>query len=196
MAEVSEAVATDAPAPKSGGRNKLILIIVAVVLLLGAAGGGFFFLAGSHAEDEEQVDDGDATDEADAEAKDTKGAKAKKDKKSKKSKKPAAPAIYVKLDPALVVNFESEGVTRFLQVAVEIATRDPLVAEELKLHEPVIRNDLLLLLANQQRATISTREGKEQLRSQALEAVRKVLDNEGSDGKKVEALYFTSFVMQ
>ena len=44
--------------------------------------------------------------------------------------------------------------------------------------------------------TISTREGKEQLREAALEVVAKIIDEEGGEGEKVEQLYFTSFVMQ
>jgi flagellar protein FliL len=66
----------------------------------------------------------------------------------------------------------------------------------IKLHDPMIRNDLLFLLSNQQYEMISTREGKEQLRTQALETVAKVITAEGGDGKNVEQLYFTSFVMQ
>jgi flagellar FliL protein len=59
-----------------------------------------------------------------------------------------------------------------------------------------VRNDLLLLLGNQHYETISSREGKEKLREQALEAVRKVVKNAGGKGDLVEAVYFTSFVMQ
>ncbi len=43
---------------------------------------------------------------------------------------------------------------------------------------------------------ISTREGKEKLRPLALEAVRKVVAGDGGKPQLVEAVYFTSFVMQ
>jgi flagellar FliL protein len=65
-----------------------------------------------------------------------------------------------------------------------------------KANDPVVRNDLLLLLGGQHYATISTREGKEKLREQALESVRRVVTNAGGKADKVEAVYFTSFVMQ
>jgi flagellar basal body-associated protein FliL len=39
-------------------------------------------------------------------------------------------------------------------------------------------------------------EGKEELRKKALEIITKIVDEEGGEGKKVEDLYFTSFVMQ
>jgi flagellar FliL protein len=85
---------------------------------------------------------------------------------------------------------------RFLQVSAQIMTRDPKTLEELKVADPIIRNDLLLLLGNQNYTTISSREGKEKLRQLALEAVRKVVTNAGGKASKVEAIYFTSFVMQ
>jgi flagellar FliL protein len=59
-----------------------------------------------------------------------------------------------------------------------------------------VRNDLLLLLGGQHYDTISTREGKEKLRQQALDAVRRVVASAGGKADKVEAVYFTSFVMQ
>ena len=39
-------------------------------------------------------------------------------------------------------------------------------------------------------------EAKEELRKKALETIAKVVSDEGGEGKKVEDLYFTSFVMQ
>jgi flagellar FliL protein len=85
---------------------------------------------------------------------------------------------------------------RFLQVSVEVLTRDPATAEMIKQHDPMLRNDLLMLLGNQTFEKISTREGKEELRKEALAIVAKVIESEGGDAKTVEQLYFTSFVMQ
>src|SRR5262249_49071609 len=120
----------------------------------------------------------------------------KKDKKGKKDKKPSGPATYYKLDPPLVVNFDANGVTRFLQVAIEISTRDAEIAEMLKLHDPQIRNDLLMLLGNQTEESTKTMEAKEALRAKSLDTVRNVINKEGGEGEKVENVYFTSFVMQ
>lgn len=109
---------------------------------------------------------------------------------------PILPPIYVSLDPPFVVNFQADSNVRFLQVTVSIMTRDPKAEEALKKNDPRIRNDLLMLLSNQQYADISTREGKEKLRAQSLEAVRTVIKSAGEDAAKVEDLYFTAFVMQ
>jgi flagellar protein FliL len=109
---------------------------------------------------------------------------------------PVLPPIYVNLDPPFVVNFEAESMVRFLQVTVSIMTRDAPTSEVLKKNDPRIRNDLLMLLGNQKYETISTREGKEALQAKSLESVRAVVASAGGESGKVEALYFTAFVMQ
>ena len=66
----------------------------------------------------------------------------------------------------------------------------------MKTNDPAIRNDLLLLFGNQKYADIATRAGKEQLRADALAAVRKHHRAAGGHPERLEAVYFTSFVMQ
>lgn len=181
MADAPPAAAAEAqPAPK---KSKLLLIIIACVVVIAAAGGGFYFF--SHGEEAEQSVD----------AKDKDKGKSKS-KKAKHDAEPKAPAVYVKFEPPFVVNFEAKGAMRFLQVSVEVMTRDPATAELIKQNDPMLRNNLLLLLGNQTYDTISTREGKEHLRGEALQEVAKVIASEGGSGKNVEQLYFTSFVMQ
>lgn len=109
---------------------------------------------------------------------------------------PTGPPLFLALDPPFVVNFDSEQAVRFLQVAVQLETRDPATIEMLKTNDPIVRNDLLLLFGTQKYARLSTREGKEALRTEALEDVRKVIAAAGGHPERLEAVYFTSFVMQ
>jgi flagellar protein FliL len=202
-AAAPEAAAKDgekAPAAAKGGKKKLLIIIAAAVLVLGGAGGGAFFFMNKGYADEEVTADADEGEEAEVEeheAKDSKKAKSKskKDKKGKKAEV-KAPALYVKYEPPFVVNFDAKGVMRFLQVSMEVMTRDAATSEVIKLHEPKIRNNMLMLLGSQTSETIGSMEGKEGLRKQALETIAKVVEEEGGEGKKVEDIYFTSFVMQ
>lgn len=173
---MSEAVTAEAVPPKKSGVG-LPAIILAVLLAAGAAGGGVYFFTADKGGDAAASGENPAARKA-------------------ADKKPKAPAAYVKLDPPFVANFEAKGQMRFLQVSVEIMTRDPVTADLIKLHDPMIRNDLLMLFGNQQYEGISTLEGKDKLRLDALALVRKVVAAEGGDAKKVEQLYFTSFVMQ
>jgi len=110
--------------------------------------------------------------------------------------KPAGPPLYLALDPPFVVNFQADQLVRFLQVSVEVMSRDQQTLDLLKNNDPVVRNDLLILFANQKYSVLATPEGKEQLRADALTAIRKDLTQSGGDPKLLEAVYFTSFVMQ
>jgi len=163
---VLEAAAEEA-APKRKGKTLLIVMVLAVVLLAGGGAGAWFMLA-PHG----------------------------KQKKAEVKQEPLSPALYVALDPPFVVNFEADQAVRFLQVTVQVMSRDQPTLDLLKANDPVVRNDLLLLFGNQKYATISTSAGKEQLRADSLQAVRKVVAGAGGKPDLVEAIYFTSFVMQ
>lgn len=160
------AAAEDAAAGKKSGR--LWLWIVLAVLVAGGGAGGWWWFAGSK---------GEASKDAAHEA-------------------PQAPPIYYALDPPFVVNFQTEKLVRFLQVTVQLMSRDAPTIDLLKSNDPAIRNDLLLLYSNQSYDAISTREGMEKLRAETLATVRRVVGGVGGDPKLVEAAYFTSFVMQ
>jgi flagellar protein FliL len=165
-----DAAPEDGAAPaKPGGKKKLIIIILAVLVLAGGGAGAYFFFLGH--------------DES-------------KPKEAKVEHAPVGPPLYVALDPPFVVNFEASQLVRFLQITVQLMSRDPETVEMIKANDPVIRNDLLLLFGNQSYDVIATREGKEKLREQALEAVRKIIKSAGGKSERVEAVYFTSFVMQ
>lgn len=115
--------------------------------------------------------------------------------------KPAAaevklPPQFVALEPPFVVNFQPGSQARFLQVAVQMMTRDPAMVAQLEHLNPIIRNDLLLLYGNKQVSEVASAEGREALRAATLEAVRKIIADEGGKPESLENVYFTSFVMQ
>ncbi|MBM7128092.1 flagellar basal body-associated FliL family protein [Dyella mobilis] len=108
---------------------------------------------------------------------------------------PKTPEIYLPLDPAFVVNFQDQDSTRYLQVGVTVMTHDPNAVQAMKDSDPVIRNALVMLFSSQTYAGLSDTAGKQKLQAQALDAVRKIVaDKTGKSD--VDALYFTSFVMQ
>ena len=100
------------------------------------------------------------------------------------------------LDPPFVANFEGDQQVRYLQVTAQIMTHDPKTVEALKAADPIIRNDLLLLFSNQKATELQTNDGREKLRAAALVAVRKVLAANEGKPEKVDAVLFTTFVMQ
>ena len=156
--------------PPKKGKLGLILITLVLLLLGGGGAAAYFMVIASDKDKKAQV--------------------------AKPEEQPKGPALYVALDPPFVVNFEAEQLVRFLQVTVQVMSRDPATVDLIKANDPVVRNDLLLLLGNQTYETIASREGKEKLRQQTLETVRKVVTSAGGKPALVEAVYFTSFVMQ
>ncbi len=172
MAEAAkkEAAAGTQPKAKKGSKLPWILIGVAV-LAAGGVGAWFALKPAKHA---------DAAAAGSASAPPV----------------PHAAPIYYKFDPAFVVNFGGEGSARYFQVTVEAMSRDQAVLDVLKNNEPAVRNDLVLLYSSQDNATLLSVDGKEKLRAATLAAMRKVLDEEGADGKLIEQVYFTSFVIQ
>lgn len=162
--------AKEAEAAPAKSSKKLIILIAAAVVLLGGGAGAWFMFAGK----------GDAAAEEAA----------------KEEAVVKLPAQFVALDPPFVVNFEAGASARFLQISVQLMTRDPHLVEFLEHNNPIIRNDLLLLFGGKRVEEVATPEGKEALRVAALETVRKIITAEGEHGEALEAVYFTSFVMQ
>ena len=156
-------------AGKPAKKKSSLPLVIAVLVLVAGAGGAWWFLKPKPAD----------------------------------AGKPAAPAasaraaaIYYKFDPAFVVNFGSEGNARYLQITLEAMSRDQSVIDAIKNNEPAIRNDLVLLYSAQQPEALLAPEGKEKLRQATLDAVRKTIVAEGARAEAVEAVYFTSFVIQ
>jgi flagellar protein FliL len=167
-AEIPVLEPAEETATKGKGKKKLLIIVgIAIVVLLAAGGGLLFFLrSGSH------------------------------QKAAVPKPVVLAPPVYLALDPPFVVNFDPDQAARFLQITVQLMSRDPATIELLKSNDPAVRNELLLLFGNQKYATLATRAGKETLREQTLESVRKIISGAGGHAERVEAVYFTSFVMQ
>jgi flagellar protein FliL len=106
-----------------------------------------------------------------------------------------APPIYVDIDSNMVVNFQGGGRLRYLQVGVQVMTRDPAAVEALQRHRPMLRNNLIMLFSDQSYEALNSRDGKAALRDAALTEVQGVLGDD-YHGPGIEAVYFTSFVMQ
>jgi flagellar FliL protein len=106
-----------------------------------------------------------------------------------------SPVSYIPLDPPFVVNFLPDSDVRFLQVTIELTTRNPEVEALIRHNSPAIRNNLVFLFSGQDPMALATREGKDKLRREALDAAQQVITEEGGPAE-IEAVYFTSFVMQ
>ena len=106
------------------------------------------------------------------------------------------PPIYQSLHPPLVVNFKDEaGDSHFMQITMEVMSRDQGVINRVRDNVAVIRNALILLYSGAILEVIETRTGKEQMLADGLEEIERVMVETTGEGG-VEALYFTALVIQ
>lgn len=171
-----ETAADDNAEEKKPKKNKPILLIaiVGILVLMNGIGAALFFMNKGEGDDDVEQEESPV-------------------EESKKTK-----AIYFSLDPAYVVNFKDENNKQhLLQVKIMVMHRDPRIDELLKVHAPLIRNNLLVLLSSQNFSKLQTQEGKSELAEAALDEVQSILqDEEGDDTIAIERVLFTDFVMQ
>lgn len=164
--------------PKS--KLKLIIIIVVALLVLGGGGAAawFFFL-----KEDPAVAEGEA---GAAEA-----------KKEEVPEEPPIPAEYIILKPEFVVSFQVGTRQRFLQTSIEIMSRKKTVSEAVTLHEPMIRNEILRIIGEQDFDRLRTNEGRLALKADLEKQLGVILSREANlKPEDIEAVLFTNFVMQ
>jgi len=151
--------------------KKLIIIAVAVVLVLAGGGAAYFFMAGDQAVEANS----DSTEEA--------------------AEETAAEAFYYDMPKPFIVNYAKGSAVRLLQISISMLVPNDTVVEALKKHEPMIRNNLLMLLSAQDPGSLKSVDGKEQLREKILQEINKVMIKMAYKSQ-VKELFFTAFVMQ
>lgn len=188
-----------APAPAKRGVGIGVLIGV-VVLAVAASSGVAFVLVQQMAPAAVAPSDGEAVEEEEEEEE-------------------LAEPIFHSMEPAFIVNLADQDVMRYLQIEMQVMTRKQETIDKLVKMMPAVRNELLLVFGSKHYAELSGREGKEQLQAEALLRIESVLtgkpvselaaaatEDKPAKGKKkskkskrsngIEAVYFTSFVMQ
>jgi len=104
-----------------------------------------------------------------------------------------AQSFYFSIEPSIVANLTSGA--KYCRVDIQVSTQNEEQFENIKLHAPAMRHELLMLLSEQNGKALRTPEGKEAFRKTALTAVQGVI--EGLTGvDSVKELYFTGFFVQ
>jgi flagellar FliL protein len=109
-----------------------------------------------------------------------------------------APKVsYISLSPPFVGNYGLDGTPKLKVYKADVALRvtgDEAV-KAVKANEPLIRNQLVALFAQQTSETMSNVEAKEKLRQEALKQTQQVMNAE--TGKPVvEDLLFNNLIVQ
>lgn len=152
--------------------KKIIIIAVAGIVLVGAGiGGAMFFLKSPQSSEEEQMAE------------------------EEMMKPDIKEVIYENMHPAFTINFNEGSKKKFMQVYMVAMFYDMESRDSFKMHMPVVRNNILMLLSGKDSDELSTSEAKEQLRKDALQAAQSVMQERyGED--MVKDIFFTKLVMQ
>lgn len=109
---------------------------------------------------------------------------------------PAPGPSYIELQPPFIANFGGTGKLKYLKTEIALRMDDsPVAGVGVRHHMPYIRHVLVMLLSRQSAENLATTEGREALRQEALEEVRRVLMEEEGEQHVVDLL-FSSFVVQ
>lgn len=156
-------------AEEKNTKTTKILVIVIAVLLLAVIGFGVFMLTGNGENDA---------------AEQTEPVK-------------QAP-VYYTIEEPFIVNFseQSDGQVRYMQVKMKVMARSQAVIDAVQTHLPAIQHELLMLLYSQNYDGLLTSEGTQALQQACLETINRILKSETSLENDLEAVYFTSFLMQ
>lgn len=151
-------------------KKPLIILILAVVISLAAGAGGMFFFMQHQVEHK--------VEEACAEP-----------------PPPVITTIYNELSKPLVVNFPQNSSVRLVKITLSIAAGDEETIAVLKKNEPMIMNNLLMLISGQNTDELKTHEGKVALRNAIFDDVSAMLEKT-SPGSEIKEIFFTSLIMQ
>lgn len=108
-----------------------------------------------------------------------------------------APAIYLPVKPAFVVNYGGAGRLRYIKAELSIRLANSDAANAVRHHMPFVRHNLVMLFSAQTNETMSSQDGRETLRQDALMEVRKVVEEQNqTPPEDVVDLYFNTFIVQ
>lgn len=155
---------------KKSSKKLIIIIVATVILLAGGGGAAYFFMKGDS----------------------SKGEKA--EHVEEESEVPAE-KLYFDMTKPIVVDFPKVSAVKHGRITVSMLAEGAETIEVLKKNEPMIRNNLLMLIGAQDSSVLNTREGKDVLRKAMLDDVNAVIKKMAGKGQ-VEEIFFTSFVMQ
>jgi flagellar protein FliL len=113
------------------------------------------------------------------------------------AQEPAAPpvAIYINLFPSLVGNFGEGPKLKFYKADVSLRVVSAADEAKVKHHDPLIRNQLVMLFSQQTEEALQAPEARETLRQEALKQVQQVLNEEEGHPVVVDLL-FNNLILQ
>ncbi len=104
---------------------------------------------------------------------------------------------YLELKPTFITNFDfsETGHLKYLKADVNVKTGSSAAEAAVKYHLPLMRNAIVLLLSRQDEGTVSTSEGRQEMRSEAVVKLNELLVQEEGEAY-IQDVLFTNFIVQ
>jgi len=99
---------------------------------------------------------------------------------------------YLEITPAFVTNYGGPGKMRYIKTEISVQVDSAEDMRNITYHVATLRHAMVMLLSKQ---TLDSVDNQEQIRKEALQAVRDAMQQEIGD-PTVDDLLFTSFYMQ
>lgn len=106
-------------------------------------------------------------------------------------------AIYYAIPEPFTINFlnQSEQKVRYLQIKVTLMAHEQGIIDSAELNLPMLQDTLRTLFSEQKFEQVNSVEGRKALQASSLKTIKSLLKEEtGKDN--LDAIYFTSFVLQ
>lgn len=151
-------------------KKPLIILILAVIFSLAAgAGGTFFYMKQQMAHEVEAA--------------------------CAEPPPPVITTIYYELSKPLIVNFSQSSTVKLVKLSLSLSAGDEATITALKKNEPMLMNNLLMLISAQNTEALKTHEGKVALRNDIYNDVTAMLEGIAPDAE-IKEVFFNSFIMQ
>ncbi|OWJ95768.1 flagellar basal body-associated protein FliL [Pseudomonas sp. A46] len=112
------------------------------------------------------------------------------------TKEGEAPKVaYIDLVPSLVGNYGAGPRLKYFKADISLKVTGTEAQDKVTRHEPLIRNQLVMLFSQQTDDTLGSSEAKEKLRQEALKQVQQALNGE-EGAALVDDLLFNNLIVQ
>jgi len=153
-------------APPKGNKKLIIIIVIAVVVVLVLAGGGYF----GYKMLTDKNNGGNSEHEQEEEL--------------------ITDTVVIPFDP-FILNLADRG--RYLKLAIQVELADQRHEKIIDAKLPLLRDAIIMLISDKSAQSISSAEGKFQLKEEILYRANSVI---GLKKDIITSIYFTNFVMQ
>lgn len=107
----------------------------------------------------------------------------------------ASTVAYLPLTPAFITNYGGPGRLKYVKVDITLMVSDPRAVAALEQHMPLVRNTLMMSLASQTEANVTSPSGQERIRRELLQELNSILSSQVG-APLVDEVLFTNFIYQ